>query len=524
MAKPRGFRTLFDLTGPAAALAVVVAWAAPALADGGIPRGYNMLFEPGNPSHVVVRSQYWGLFDGQVSSPNFTLLCSQAYSGQALNADDYPTVVAQGGRILVAAGFGGLNVSDDTCNWKMVDQFNGESVQSIAPMDSTGKSFIVVTVLGMNGGVVSKVYTSSDRGDNWAPVKGTIQMNVSVSGVGVAPSDPKRIYVVGVVINSGPRMIAVSKDGGDTFTMLPVGAMTDYDPTQIAPLSVDGIVPNNPDTLFVRADGGDMAGAMSPDELWVSSDAGMTWKKTYQPMMDLPGFTFTPDGNSVLISGPMEGILQASLADAVAAKSGAFLKIYSGQVWGLAYNDGKLYAGNDDYNMKPSFMVGVSTDNGKTFQKVTGKCDVSFPTCDASSTMQSVCLEQWTRQGGYVTDYLELACGQGAAGAAGATSVGGAGGVAVGASGSVGYGGTTWASSAAGGTPGVVVTPLGGQGGTANDLGGYGGSAMHVGVKSSGCSVGAPGTAGSDQTTWVVAATALGAVVMRRRRKAVQAG
>lgn len=492
-------------------------WSAPTRADGGIPRAYNILFEPGNPSHIVVRSQYWGLFDGHAGSSSWSLLCSQAYGGRALDPDNYATVVARGGRILVAAQFDGLIVSDDNCNWWQVDAFNDEAVQSIAAMDASGTSFVAVTVLGTSGGVTSRVYKSTDKGDTWTAVKGTIPQDISMANVAVAPSDPRRIYVAGVTINGGPRQIAVSTDGGDSFTIpepMPGDSMV-YDPSSIKPLSVVGILPSDPNKLFVRADGGDMQGAMSDDELWVSTDAARTWTKVYSPMGDLPGFAITPDGKSVLISGPNEGILRASLADVLAGQGArAFSRIYSGQVWGLAFQGDQLYAGNDDYTMKPSFTVGVSSDGGITFRKVMTKCDVGFPTCPFASSMEKVCREQWTRQGGYVTDYLQNACMQyvppssntgGAGGSAAVVGTGGAGPTG----GSTGSGPRDSSGDAGPADAGANLhAPVG------TDVG------RHVGLKTIKCSVDAPGGAGGKSTTWMVASAAAGLGAVRRRRVA----
>jgi MYXO-CTERM domain-containing protein len=521
MNKLLGSSGTFGLLGAIATVAAALGWSAPARADGGIPRGYGILFEPGNPSHIVVHSQYWGLFNGMDGSSTWTMLCSQVYGGRALDPDNYATVMAKGGRILVAGQFGGLTVSDDTCNWKQINAFGTgsmmESVQGIAPMDAMGMNFAVVTVLGTADGVTSKVYTSTDRGDTWTAVKGTIPKDTSMANLAVAPSDPKRMYVVGVVINGGPRQIAISKDGGDTFDVQPVGAMTDYDPTLIKPLSVVGILPNDPDTLFVRADGGDMQGAMAADELWVSSDAGKTWKLVYTPMdpNDLPGFALTPDGKSVLISGPSEGIKQAALADAIAGKP-TLTQIYKGQVWGLNYQGDKLYAGNDDYSMKPSFTVGVSTDNGMTFSKVMTKCEVTFPTCDASSTMTMLCMEQWTRQGGYVTDYLQNACGIGVGGMGGMSGGGG-----VSPAGGASSTGGTGLPPTTGGTSGTGSTPTGAggaaSGGRGTSTAGEAGSAGNTSSKSSsGCSCSSANASGS--SLWLAAAAAFGVGAVRRRR------
>ena len=476
----------------AIAIAALLFASPPARADGGNPRGYGILFEPGNPSHVVLHSQFWGLFDSRSGPMGFKLLCSQAFGGRTVDPDYYPTVIAQGGRILVAADFDGLIVSDDTCSWRKIDAFDGIPVPTIAAADAVGTNFLAVTVASQGGNNTSRVYSSTDRGDTWTKLNGTITTNVDIDGIAAAPSDPKRIYGVGVVINGGPRMLAVSRDGGATFDMSPLAATTEYDRSQVAPLSVAGIVRNDPDTLFVRADGSDSSGAVLADELWVSSDAGKTWKKAYQPAGDLPGFAFTPDGKNVLVAGPLDGIEQATLADAIAAKPGAFTKIYPNAVWGLAFNEGKLYAGNDDNAMKPPFMFGVSTDGGKTFASLMRHCDVAFPTCSTDSTMEKVCRDEWTRMGGYVYDYIDVdTCRAGSGGAPGAGGASGASG-----SGGAPTGGTTGATSSLGGAPATS--------------------------RSSGCSLGTSPRRGSFPTTAMVVLMGIAAALLRRSRTAVR--
>src|SRR5262245_5759138 len=61
-----------------------------ARADGGPPAAYGILFEPGNPSHIVLHSQYWGLFDGHEGSTSWSLLCSQAFGGRATEIQKFP--------------------------------------------------------------------------------------------------------------------------------------------------------------------------------------------------------------------------------------------------------------------------------------------------------------------------------------------------------------------------------------------------------------------------------------------------
>src|SRR5262249_55908248 len=131
----KNVRSAFRALGAMAALAAVGTASTPALADGGIPRAWGILFEPRKPSHLVLRSLFWGLFDKREGQNDWSLLCSQVYGGKALVKEDHPTVVTQGGRIMVAGGFSGLGASDDGCSWRTIDAFGGDSVLGLAPID-----------------------------------------------------------------------------------------------------------------------------------------------------------------------------------------------------------------------------------------------------------------------------------------------------------------------------------------------------------------------------------------------------
>jgi hypothetical protein len=479
--------------GVAAVVAAAGTVSTPALADGGIPRAWGILFEPGNPSHIVIRSLFWGLFDQRAGQSDWSLFCSQAFGGNALAKTDNPTVLTKGGRILVAAGFAGLTASDDGCAWREVDAFGGDSVLGLAPVDSVGEKFVLLTIKGENGGVTGRAYGSDDRGDTWAELAGALPKDYSFASIAVAPSDPKRMYVAGVKVNVGSRLLASTADGGKTWQSFPIPAPDGFDPVAVA-----GILPSDPDTVFVRIGGPDDVGTPpAPDTLWVTTDAGAHWASSFAATGDIAGLEFSSDGKKVFVAGPMDGIKSAALADATAGKADAFKTVFTGQVWGLASGaDGKLYAGNDDFNPTQHFMVGVSSDQGATFSAVMNHCNVQFPVCPGTSTMESVCREQWERQGGYVTDFLNMgACVQGTAGA------GGGGG----ASGAAGRGG-----SGAGGAP--PVTSDAGSGDAT-------GTSPRMQIKDGGCAVSAGRSGSAFMTTLLAAAAALGFSRGRARRR-----
>jgi hypothetical protein len=513
----RGSSTKSVLGGVAAAMAVT-AFCPLALADGGIPHAYGILFEPGNPDHIVARSLFWGVFDKRAGATSASFYCSEAYGGMALNSEDNPTVIAKGGRILVAASFGGLVITDDGCAWHPVESFGMDLMAAVAPVDAEGTKFVTVSSTGRNGTVATDIYLTADRGDTWTEVKGKIADGYSFNTVAVAPSDPKRIYLAGVLTDSSNGTLAASADGGDTWTLTPIPITDKFDHLQIA-----GIDPTNADAFFIRADGANSTTPPEADTLWATKDAGKTWVRTYAVTIDpaentsftsigdLPGFALSADGKKVFIAGPTEGIKSAATADALAGKPDAFTSVFTGQVWGLAYRDGKLYAGNDDFSGNDRFMVGVSSDDGSTFTQVLDHCNVAFPTCPASSTMEVDCRVQWERQGGYVTDFLQMgSCVQsgseGTAGAAGSSS--GAGGVTA-------SGGTAGSlPSGAAGTSGTGGAPSGGasSGAAPNETAPDAGNSP-----SKGCSV-SPSKSDSGMLAALFAAAVLGLQRSRKRR------
>src|SRR5438105_4808928 len=99
---------------PALALAVS---AAPAHAHGGIPRAFGIMFEPNKPSDILLRSDVWGVFRSMDGGKSWLYGCAELYQSNSLNADHRNMAIAPGGRILVAASFSGLVMSDDLCTW-----------------------------------------------------------------------------------------------------------------------------------------------------------------------------------------------------------------------------------------------------------------------------------------------------------------------------------------------------------------------------------------------------------------------
>lgn len=383
-----------------------------AAAHGGIPRAYGIIFEPGNPQHIVLRSDIWGIFRSNDGGKTWNYGCAELYGATWSTASHRSVVVTEGGRILVPnQNFTnskpvGLGMSDDLCNWRSAPDLDGQFVEEVV---ATGSSLLALTANGVDGGILGLLYRSNDKGDTWKTTGKPLPNDFSGTSLLVAPSDPTRVYVLGQIINSGgASLLEVSSDGGTTWVK-GTGQVTkdsqDWTPRLYA------IHPTRPDVVFAWADGYEGLGVNTPDEVWVTADAGKTWTMVYSGKGDLPGFTFSPDASKVLVAGPLDGIVEATVDDVLTKGQGAFTQIFTDQVWGLNWTAAGLYAGNNDFTLNgvpPPFTLGVSQDGGHTFEKVMTLCDVTFASCASNSTMAQVCPSSWDNpQGGYVQDFTQ---------------------------------------------------------------------------------------------------------------------
>jgi len=225
----------------------------------------------------------------------------------------------------------------------------------------------------------------------------------------VAPSDPTRVYILGQIINSGGAALLETSSDGATTWVKGIGQITknsdDWTPR------LYGIHPTRPDVVFAWADGYEGYGVNTPDEVWVTADAGKTWNLVYSGKGDLPGFALSPDASKVLVAGPLDGIVEATVDDVLTKGQGAFMQIFTDQVWGLNWTAAGLYAGNNDFTLNgvpPPFTLGISQDGGHSFQKVMTLCDVTLASCAPNSTMAQLCPASWDNpQGGYVQDFTQ---------------------------------------------------------------------------------------------------------------------
>jgi hypothetical protein len=370
-----------------------------------LPAAREILFEPGNPSHIVVNSTAWGLFDSRDGGRSWSLYCTELMGGQSTHPQDVSVALAAGGRIVVSPGpFSGPFISDDGCTWrnlkKAVDSgLDGSPyaiAYEIAPADTTGREFLGLSVHVVDGGIESHLMFSQDRGDTWSRLGADFPSDLAIHSIAIesgqggrrGDAKPNRpiLYAGALHIDTGTPFLLSSHDGGLTWQRRPIPAANPmFDSVELI-----AIHSADPETVLLRMASVYAPTQDTPDRLFATRDGGRTWMSPYVPTGSMPGFAISPDGSLALIAGPQDGLLAAPLGNGF---DGPFRRIFDGRVWGLTTSQGKLYAGLDAFTPDPSTasLVGVSSDDGAHFSRVMSVCDLTYPSCAANSDAAVQC-------------------------------------------------------------------------------------------------------------------------------------
>lgn len=470
--------------------------AAPSHANGRFPLSQRLFQDQNNPDHLFLSATF-GLLLTHDRGANWYHVCEGALSPDQ-NESDILFELLPDGAMLASLVHPLVHSTDCGCAWDPVlGEAEGESITDIAK--AGGNS--VVALARTISPVVFRVERSNDGGQSFGKVS-DLPVRLEAFTIDVAPSDPMRLYVsvmltqdIDAGIAESTPALLVSEDGGATWSApraIPGGTFNDQP-------FIAAVHPDDADTLFVRTyawspaeDGGP---DVADDALFVTSDAGLTFREVLRKHAKLHGFALSPDGSTVLVGygDPQQaardvypedvGIYRANTADLVGATVVAepFTQALNAAVSCLTWNEHGLYACFDT-------MVGVSADGSipsmtSDFTPILHNADVRGPLACNSAT----CLPEWQEGREDIPAVCEriaaecdvdatahvLACGGGMGGTGGS----GMGGSGMGGSGSSG-------GDAAGGSTSAGSGPLSGAGGTATSgasSGGRAGSATNAG-------------------------------------------
>jgi hypothetical protein len=412
------------------AACAAVLFAAKTAANGRFPAANQIVVDPSDPSHIVVRTTY-GLLVSQDGGQAWDWICEQSvqWSGQY----DPPVTITEDGT-LIAGIYDHLGVGTQAgCVWDRPAPLEMKNVIDVSTQKDDPAVAVALTSNGQNGMFVTQVWRSSNNGKDWTQLGVDLPIDFVGLTIDVAPSDPSSLAVTGQIGKGGPGVLERSSDGGMTWERRDIhGTDLDHAPY------LGAVDPTDPLKLYIRLSG-------SKGTLLVTSNGGESWQEAFVGQGVLKGFALSPDGSELLVGGETDGIHRIKTADLSKEK------VSDIHAQCLVWAKDGVYACAPE--AKDGFTVGKSVDSGKTFTALNHLACVRGPLmCDAATEVGKSCPAVWQATAELID---QPSCPEGTGGSSGTGGAGGAG--------------------AAGGSAGSAGSGNGG-GGATMDTGGSGGN------------------------------------------------
>jgi photosystem II stability/assembly factor-like uncharacterized protein len=269
----------------------------------GVGQIYDVAGSNQNPSLIYVGEQDCGFnrYDGSVwEHRDFG-----DFSGVAVD----PT----NDQVVYAAAHGVFNKSTDGYNTSQPLKPTTEPARFFGPPVAINPVNTKVVYAGFQN-----LYRSADAGGNWTKVSNFTDA-AKVQVIGIAPSDPKTIYVARDDENGGSAKFYRTTDEGATFTDVSAGL----------PFAVTGVAidPTNPRRIWVSLKGG------NTNAVYYSTDGGSKWTN---------------------FSG---GTLPNSSTRAIVYETGSQDGLYVGTLTGVYYRNAKMNDWQPYNNNLPNVIV-----------------------------------------------------------------------------------------------------------------------------------------------------------------------
>lgn len=382
------------------ALLAALAVSGPARADGAFPESYQVVLPADRPQQILLSTNF-GLFISDDGGATWTWTCEQtATNGAQLYGVSAPPL----DRLFAASPTTGLAYSDDgSCSWK---SSAGSLAVALAPDffadPARPMSVWAVAAPPEHPAMPSVVVHSDDGGATFGPAVFTAPDDVQLVSVESARSDPQTVYVAGFHLPEFSAILQRSLDGGASWTSIDLSTVLGKNNFRI--IAVD---PADARTLTVRVF------ETTGDSMAISHDGGQTFTQVIKTTGQLTGYVRLDDGK-ILVSAnegtegvgfrSTDGMTYAPWTPVTTSDTGAPDVAADGGAQrpphfrALAARDGKVYAAAK--NFSDVWALGVSTDDGATFQRVMRYDDVHavkaciqavcWNNCAMASTLQAV--------------------------------------------------------------------------------------------------------------------------------------
>jgi hypothetical protein len=357
-------RRLSDLVTPLAAGLGVLLVSTAAAANGAFPAVSQLVSDPAEPAHQVLRSTF-GLLATRDRGASWDWLCE---AGLGYKDVQPPMAVLPGGVILLAVPDGISRGDASGCDFTLATGPDA-AVLDLARVPAEPDGAVAVSL----SGTTAQLWRTHDAGVTFAaagePISGFIPTTVDVS----AP-DPNVVYLSGMLGTQGALLR--SNDGGLSFTSFPVPNTTTAHRPYIAALA-----PNDADVVYVRLDG-------EPSDLEVTRDGGETFTSPLTTEVPPLGLALSPDGRTVIASNSFDGTFRADTSTL------AFEKVACQGPSCLSFTGSGLFGCGEQ--RVDGFIVGRSEDAGRSFQRVVDLTCIRGPAaCGPDTSVGRLCPDEW---------------------------------------------------------------------------------------------------------------------------------
>jgi photosystem II stability/assembly factor-like uncharacterized protein len=325
---------------------------------------------------------------------NFGLVYPAPEGGWQYTCDDifvgripYRTQIAPDGRVFVPT-MGGLWSGSDPCSFQeSLGDLRGQNVFDVA-FDAKDPQRVWIV-----GGDDRMIALSTDGGRTFTG-RMTFLPHLRFIRVAVAPSDPKSVYLFGFNGTKVPLVTAVSADGGETWSVDDNASAGVATSNQIVEFL--GVSPDDPQTVYV------MVTSSKGDEIWKSTQRGRALTKilTLADQEEWPrgGFSFGASGQTLYVAG------YDPLSSGTRPPASLYVSHDAGATWDrrpspeagprfrcISYREGKLYGCAGEQFSGDQFLLGVSSDEGRSWTPVIRQNDVRGPhACNAPRCSNTV--------------------------------------------------------------------------------------------------------------------------------------
>jgi photosystem II stability/assembly factor-like uncharacterized protein len=356
--------------------------ARPAAANGAFPDSDAILLPAGAPQQIILSTNF-GLIISDDGGATWQWTCERPETSQGTL---YSAGPAPDDRLFSLSPDVGLAVSSDgSCTWR---RSGGPLASQVAvdyfpdPTDPTRVLAIASTDPDDGGVLSSSLYLSTDGGVTFADQPLVTVDDVTLIGVESARSDPNTVYLAGYRPGLHPLLMRSANRGKDweTLDLQPMLGASTYRIVAVDPADAKVVY------LRVIASGGDV--------LAVTRDGGATFTKPVTVAGGaLTGFARLQSG-TVLVAGLLNSASGATTG--VTWRSGDGGRTF--QDWALdpqphlralAERGGKLYLAGKNYS--DGWAIAVSTDEGRTLQPLATYDAVSTIKACARQVCQDNC-------------------------------------------------------------------------------------------------------------------------------------